>query len=288
VIEGRETEYSSQPEIAVRPVSPGYFRAVGVPLRRGRLLTEQDGVDGADVLLINEAAARRFFRGVDPVGHRVEFWGRSRSIVGVVGDERFRGLAEAASPAVYPPVRQTPMATASLLVHTRGSPAGLARALEDAVHAIDPELAVFEVETLDRALAASVARPRFTAGVLGGFAALAVLLASLGIHALLTYLVTQRTRELGIRLALGASRSAMLSSVVGRGLGLALAGAVIGLLAAVALGGLLRGLLFGVGEHDPLVLAGAPLLLLSIRALASWLPARRATAVDPMIALRSE
>ncbi|HYC32141.1 MAG TPA: ABC transporter permease [Gemmatimonadales bacterium] len=288
VIEGRESEYESQPEIAVRAASPGYFQTVGVPLRRGRLLDGRDAAGAPDVVLINEAAAARFFAGREPVGQRISFWGRTREIVGVVGNERFHGLAEAAPPAMYPPLAQAPIGAASVLVRAGGPAEPLGNALREAVRGIDPALAVFDVEMLDRTLAESVARPRFTTVLLGVFAGVTLLLAVLGLYGLLSYAVAQRTRELGIRLALGAPALRVLAAVVARGLALALVGAALGILGSLLLGGTLRGLLFGVRPADPLVLVAAPVFLLLVAGVASYLPARRATGVDPMIALRTD
>ncbi len=285
VIVGREAEYTQQPEIAIRVVSPGYFALMNVPLRRGRLLEDRDVEDAAGVLLLNEAAVRRFFPGQDPIGQRLAFWGRERTIVGVVGNEHFRGLAEEAPPAAYPPLAQVPIGSASLLARAGG---GAVPALEAAVWALDPDLALSGVEPLDRTLAESIARPRFTTVLLGLFAGLALLLASIGVHGLLSYTVAQRTREIGIRLALGAPPPAVLALVARRGLVLALAGTAAGLLGALALGRLLRSLLFGVGPSDPVTFAAAPLILVAVALVASYLPARRAARVDPMIALRSE
>ncbi len=288
VIEGRENEYEQQPEIPIRPVTPGYFVTMGVPLRRGRMLEPRDGVGAPDVLLINEAAGRRFFAGRDPLGQRISFWGRSREIVGVVADERFHGLGEEAPPAAYPSLTQVPLARATLLIRATGEPAALVPALRQAVWSLDPELALSGIEPLDQTLAASIARPRFTTVLLGAFAALAVLLASIGIHGLLGYTVVQRTRELGIRLALGAPRHRVMGEVVGHGVRLTLLGVGLGLVGALALTRLLRGLLFGVAPTDPAIFAVTALMLAAVALLASCLPARRAIRVDPVIALRSE
>jgi predicted permease len=288
VIEGRENEYGQQPEIPIRPVTPGYFVTMGVPLRRGRMLEPRDGVGAPDVLLINEAAVRRFFAGRDPLGQRISFWGRSREIVGVVANERFHGLGEEAPPAAYPSLAQVPLARATLLVRATGEPAALVPALRQAVWSLDPELALSGIEPLDQTLAASIARPRFTSVLLGAFAALAVLLASIGIHGLLGYTVVQRTRELGIRLALGAPRHRVMGEVVGHGVRLTLLGVGLGLVGALALTRLLRGLLFGVAPTDPAIFAVTALMLAAVALLASCLPARRAIRVDPVIALRSE
>ncbi len=288
VIEGRENEHEQQPEIPIRPVTAGYFATMGVPLRRGRMLEPRDGVGAPDVLLLNEAAARRFFPGRDPVGQRISFWGRSREVVGVVANERFRGLGEDAPPAAYPPIAQVPMTTATLLVRATAQPATLVPALREAVWGLDPELALSGIEPLDRTLSDSIARPRFTTVLLGLFAALAVLLASIGIHGLLGYAVVQRTRELGIRLALGAPRGRLVLEVVGHGVALAMLGVGLGLVGALALTRLLQGLLFGVAPTDAGIFAATAVILAGVAALASCLPARRATRVDPLIALRSE
>jgi predicted permease len=285
VIVGREGEYAQQPEISLRVVTPGYFGLLGVPLRRGRLLEPRDGVESPAVLLINEAAARRFFPGQDPVGQRLAFWGRERTIVGVVGNERFHGLDQEAPPAAYPPLAQVPVGAASLLVRAA---AGSVPALQQAVWSLDPELALSGIEGLDRTLAESIARPRFTTALLGAFAAVALVLASVGVHGVLSFAVVQRTREIGIRLALGASRAAVLGMVVGRGLRLTLVGAAAGLAGALAVSRLLESLLFGVGTRDPASFAAAPVLLIAVAIVASWIPARRATRVDAMITLRSE
>jgi predicted lysophospholipase L1 biosynthesis ABC-type transport system permease subunit len=222
---------------------------------------------------------------VDPVGQRLAFWGRERTIIGVVGNERFRGVGEEAPPAAYPPLAQVPIGSASLLARADD---GAVPALQAAVWTLDPELALSGVEPLDRTLAESIARPRFTTLLLGLFAALALVLASIGVHGLLSYTVVQRTREIGIRLALGAPPPAVLGLVARRGLVLALAGTAVGLLGALALSRLLRSLLFGVGPSDPVTFAAAPLILIAVAFVASYLPARRAARVDPMIALRSE
>jgi putative ABC transport system permease protein len=180
------------------------------------------------------------------------------------------------------------MATATLLVRATAEPAVLVPALREAVWSLDPDLALSGIEPLDQTLSDSLARPRFTTVLLGVFAGLAVLLASIGIHGLLGYAVVQRTRELGIRLALGAPRHRLLGEIVGHGVALTLIGVGLGLLGAFGLTRLLRGLLFGVAPTDPAIFAATPLILAGVAVVASCLPARRATRVDPMIALRSE
>jgi putative ABC transport system permease protein len=288
VIDGREEERRQHPEIAIRSVSPGYFTTLGVPLHRGRALEQRDRMDAPAVVVINEAAAQRYFPHEDPIGRRLSFWGTTREIIGVVGNERFQGLAEAAPPAIYPPLSQVPTGSVSLLVRTRGEPEPLVAGLRQAVWSLDPQLALFGVERLERTLTDSVARPRFTTLLLGLFAVLALVLASVGIHSLLSYTVVQRTREIGIRMALGASHRKVLGAVVGRGLSLTLMGIGLGLIGALGLSRLLRSLLFGVSPTDPTIFLLTPLLLGAVALLASYLPALRAARTDPAIALRSE
>jgi putative ABC transport system permease protein len=288
VVVGREAEAADWPEISVRQVSPGYFSTLGVPLRSGRLLREADDPSAAPVLLINEAAARRFFPEQAPLGQQIAFWGTARTIVGVVGDERFQGVAEAAPPAVYVPLAQAPTAGGSLLVRARRDPVSLAGAVRAAFREIDPALAVFGVETLDETLSRSVGQRRFTVLLLGLFAALALSLAVVGVHGVLSYSVAQRTREIGIRMALGATRRSVTRMVMGQGTGLIAAGILLGLVGALLLSRVLRGLLFGVSATDPAIFGGVALLLLLVALLASYLPARRATRVDPAITLRGE
>ncbi|MET0396784.1 MAG: ABC transporter permease [Longimicrobiaceae bacterium] len=288
VIEGREDEAADQAEIPLRAVSPEYFATVGVPLLRGRLLSPRDDADAPAVLLVNEAAARRFFPGADPVGKRIAFWGTSREIVGVVGNERFHGVAADAPPAAYPPLAQTPMGTATLLLRAAGDPAALVPALRAAVRGLDPEVALYEMETLDRTLSRSISQPRFTTALLGTFAALALLLAVIGVYGVLSYAVAQRTREIGIRVALGARRGEIVRLVVGQGMAPVLAGLALGLAAAFAGARVLSGILFEVAPTDPLAFTAVVPVLGAASLLAAWLPARRAASVDPMTALRTD
>jgi putative ABC transport system permease protein len=290
VVVGREAEAETWPEISVRRVTPGYFRTVGLSLRRGRLLADSDGTAAAPVLLINDAAARRFFGDRDPLGARIRFWGASRTVVGVVANEQFHGLTETAPLAVYLPFAQAPSATGGgvLIVRTAGDPMALASAVRGAIRDVDPALAVFGVEPLQETVARSVGRQRFTMLLLVVFAGVALVLAAIGIHGILAYSVAQRTREIGIRVALGAEPSRVLGRVVGQGLLLAAAGLVVGLAAAMLVTRFLASLLFGVGTTDPATFALVAACLAAVALGASYVPARRATAVDPAVALRSE
>ena len=241
--------------------------------------------------MINEAAARRFFGDRDPLGAEIRLYGAARPIVGIVGNEHFFGLAEAPPLAVYLPMAQAPpQGRGVLLARTASDPTSLTGPLRAAIADLDPGLAVFGVEPLTETVSRSIAERRFTMLVLGLFAAVALLLAAIGIYGVLSYTVTQRTAELGIRMALGADPGGLLRMVVGGGVALAGAGAgvVVGLAGAWALTRLLESLLFGLAPTDPAVFATVALGLLAVAALASYLPARRATRIDPVTALRVE
>ena len=288
-IEGREAESAKgQAEISTRFVSAGYFATVGLPLLRGRLLSDHDDANATTVAVINAAAARRYFTGQNPIGHRLKFWGQSREIVGVVGDERFHGLTEAAPAAVYTPLQQTPMASVTLLVRTMGDPARVVGSVRREIWSVDGEIALFDVGTMREALAGSVARQRFTMLLLGAFAAVATMLALLGVYGMLSYTVEQRTGELGIRVALGAKHGNIVRLILRRGAVLVLTGLCIGLVAALAGSRLLTHLLFGIGVADPATYVAASLAIAAVALGASYLPARRAAAIDPVIALRGE
>ena len=288
-IVGREAEADTWPEISVRSVTPGYFETVGMPLVRGRLLRDADGTFDPAIAVINAAAARRFFGDRDPLGAEIRLYGASRPIVGIVGNEHFFGLTEAPPLAVYLPLAQAPPRGAGvLLARTASDPTSLARPLRAAIADQDPGLAVFGIEPLTETVSRSIAERRFTMLILGIFAAVALALAAIGIYGVLSYTVTQRTAELGIRMALGANPSSLLRLVVGGGLTLATAGVALGLAGAWALTRMLQSLLFGVGPTDPVVFGSVALGLLAVAALASYLPARRAIRIDPVTALRVE
>ena len=287
---GREAEARDWPEISVRRVTPGYFATMGVPLVRGRLLRDADTTASAAVVLINEAAARRFFDGHEPLGKQIDFWGSARTVVGVVGDERFHGIDAAPPPAVYAPLAQTPSANGSgaLLVRTDRDPAALVAGIRGAFRQQDPALAVFGLEPFAETVSRSVGERRFTMVVLGLLASVALALAVIGIHGVLSYAVAQRTREIGIRLALGANPGRVRRLVVLEGLTLAGAGALLGLVAAWALTRGLSSLLYGVAPTDPMTFVAVPTALMVVAFAASYLPARRATRVDPVAALRGD
>jgi putative ABC transport system permease protein len=285
---GREAEARDWPEIATRLVTPGYFNALGVPLVRGRSLREGDDAASPRVAVVNQATVRRFFQKQDPIGQQIGFWGVAWRVVGVVGDEHFRGLTEAVPPAIYVPLAQAPSASGVLFVRTAGDPTRLAGAVQQVIHSVDPALAVFGVEPLTRTLTASVGERRFTMLVLGVFAAVALVLALVGVHGVLSYTVAQRRPEMGIRMALGATPRGVLGLVLRSAVRLTLAGTLLGLLGAVAASRLLRGLLFEVRPLDATTFLVVSAVVVAAALLASLLPALRATHVDPMTALRAE
>jgi putative ABC transport system permease protein len=242
------------------------------------------------VVLINEEAAQRFFAKDDPLGKQISFWGARRTIVGVIGNERFHGLSEAAPIAVYAPLDQAPSANGAgaLLVRTIGDPSALVGAVRGAIREQDAGLAVFGLEAFTDTVSRSIAERRFTMLVLGLLASVALALAAIGVHGVLSYSVTERTREIGIRLALGAQPSGVLRLVVTEGLTLAIAGASLGLAAAFLLTRSMGTLLYGVTPTDPSTFALVAGGLIVVAVAASYFPARRATRVDPVHALRTE
>jgi putative ABC transport system permease protein len=289
-IVGREAEARTWPEISIRRVSPAYFPTVRLDLVRGRLFRDGDNTTAQPVAIVNAEAARRFFPDRDAVGAHIRFWGASRLIVGVVADERFHGIADAAPIAVYTPIAQTPSANGSgvLLLRTSRNPADLAVPAIAAIHDVDRGLAVFGVEPLQLTLSRSIGQRRFTMLLLGLFAGVALLLAAVGIHGVLSCGVSQRSREIGIRMALGARASDVVTAIVREGLGLAAIGLALGLAGAFALTRFLSTQLFGIAPTDPATFAAVAALLAVVALAATLAPARRATLVDPIVTLRSE
>jgi putative ABC transport system permease protein len=286
---GREAEAHDWPEPSIRIVSAGYFATMRLNATAGRLPGSSDDANAPPVILVNEAARQRFFGKSDPINHQIGLWGAKRTVIGVVANERFKGLASDASPAVYLPISQVPPNGGhSVLLRVRGEPSAFAAGLRSAVRSIDGRLPLFGVEPLPETLSKSIAQQRFTMVVLGAFALVALLLAAVGVHGVLSYTVSQRTSEIGIRMALGADGHSVRSLVLGEGATLAVIGLAIGLVGAFAVSRLLSNLLFGVGVHDPLTFAAVAAALASVAMLATYLPARRASRVDPMVALRNE
>ncbi len=278
-----------------RVASGGFFTALGVPLLRGRFFDERDGVNAPHVAVINQALAARYFPNQDPLGQRLQFGNmdgdkRLLHIVGVVADVR-EALDAAAEPTVYACAVQRPqwwqVSRLAIVVRSTLEPAALIPALRATALGLRADVPL-SFSTLPEIFAASLDQRRFSLMIFGAFALVALLLATLGIYGVLSYTVTERTRELGIRLALGAQRGAVLRLVIGQGLRLALSGIALGWLASLAVTRLLATMVHGVSTTDPLTFAGIALLLLAVALAACWIPARRATQVDPMIALRCE
>jgi len=278
------------PVVGDRRVTPGYLRTMGIPLLRGRGLEETDREGSPKVALINQTMARTYWPGEDPIGLRFkEVWLDEWTIVvGVVGDVRTYGLASEVEAEIYRPFAQMPTRELSLAVRATGDLAGLADGLRAAVAAIDPHVPVTEIRPVARIVEASMAGSRFTMALVGAFALLALALAAVGIYGVLSYTVGRRTREIGVRVALGARAADVLGSVLGRALVLSGAGAAVGVVGALGATRLLESLLYGVAATDPLTFVAVPLALVAVALLASYVPARRATRIDPMTALRQE
>ncbi|HKH46582.1 MAG TPA: ABC transporter permease [Thermoanaerobaculia bacterium] len=288
-IEGRTSpEGQPTPRIDLRVASPDYFRALGVPVLRGRVFVVQDGPDAPGVALVNRTTARRFWGEQDPVGHRITFDNGENwiTVVGVVGDVRQYGLDRDAADEVYLPIRQFPLLSTRLVVRSTVPPATLELSLRKAVREVDPEQPLYDVQTLEQARADSLAPSKLTALLLGLFALLALVITATGIAGLLAFSVSQRTHEIGIRMALGAARDDVLWMVLRQGAVLLAAGLGLGLLGALALNRVMAGLLYGIEPTDPVTYVGVSLVLLAVAALACWMPARRATGIHPMLALR--
>jgi putative ABC transport system permease protein len=283
--------------VAVSVITPGYLRAMGIPLRAGRDLEEGDGLSTPHVALVNEELVRQVFPGEEPLGKRLFVaWGYSLGresppefeIVGVVGNVRHAGLHEEPVARVLLAHAQEPGFIASLVVRTAGDPLAIASSVRAAMRSVDPDQGVLSVGTMRALLEDSIARPRLQAVLVGAFAALALVMACLGLYGVLAYSVAQRRREIGVRVAIGASPKALLGLVVGEGVRLTSAGLVLGLAGALVVTRYLASLLYGVPPTDPVVFLGVTLILLMVAAAASYVPARQAMRVDPVVVLRDE
>ncbi|MCI0424123.1 MAG: ABC transporter permease, partial [Acidobacteria bacterium] len=290
--------------VRFRHITPRYFNAMEIPLIEGRFFSESDRKDSQQVAIINEAMARRYWPGANPLGKRLSYvWeafefqrdappklihSRLREIVGVVADIRHTKLEEKPVPELYIPFEQQPQAGTAVVVRTETDPLSLIGPIRQVVLSLDKDQPISYVKTMTQYLSASVAKPRFNFLLMSVFAALALVLAMVGIYGVVSYAVAQRTREIGIRMALGARGRDVVKLVIKQGMWLALIGVGIGLMAAVGLTRLMKNLLFEVSATDPLTFAMIALLLTGVALLACYLPARRATKVDPMIALRCE
>jgi predicted permease len=296
VLEGHETLGKQALLVDVTEVTPEYFHLLSMTLLRGRLFCETDDEKAPPVAMVNESFARTYWPNGDSVGEHLKLTNARgtavnppwTTVVGVIADARTESLAEASAPQIYLSLYQRHPKELAIFVRGRLDAAATPVELRREVQAVNPELPVFGAQTLSDALSASLSERRFSMEIVGLFALTALLLAGLGIYGVISYLVSERTHEIGIRLALGAQRSDILRMVVRQGLGLAIAGAAVGLVCALIVSHLMAGLLYGVRPTDPLTFAGVALLLIGVALLACYIPARRAIHVDPLVALRHE
>jgi putative ABC transport system permease protein len=292
-VEGRGDRSARAPEAAYRAVTPGYFNAMKMRLVRGRALDAHDNASTALVAVINETMARRFWPGDDPIGRRLKFgqpdapfpW---TTVVGIVGDVRHAALQADPEPEIYVPQAQDPSMHMYVVVRSEVSAGSLVRAISEQVHAIDKTLPIFRVESLEGIVDAAIAAPRMNARLIGAVGVIAVLLALGGTYGVVSYAMSRRTREIGVRLALGATPHDVMRLLIGRGAAATAVGAIAGAGAALVLMRLLGSMLFGVTAHDPMVFAAAPLALMVVALAACALPAWRATRIDPVTILRAE
>jgi putative ABC transport system permease protein len=274
-------------------VSPDYFHVMRIPLLRGRFFNEQDSPSNPNVAIISETLARRYFPNLGPIGRRMRFGfppngNVSREVVGVVGDVRDDALSRKPGPMMYVPFAQAPLYGGEVVVRSSLTPSSVAAGIRQAVHSIDNDLPVTDVESFPDALGASVAQERFRTLLLGSFSGIALILAAVGIFGVISYSVSQRTHEIGIRMALGAQQRDVLRLILGQGTRLALLGLGAGAVAALLLTRLMASLLYGVSATDPLTFGAVAILLLGVAVAACYIPARRAMRVDPIVALRYE
>ena len=292
-VEGRpEPDEGERSEVQLRSVSPGYFRTMGIPLLQGRDFSTRDDEDAPGVVVISEAGARRLFGSKDAaMGERLDYVGDMEipswsEIVGVVGDVHESGLDQEATAEVYAPYRQLPSAFMSVVTRSALDPTNLTNAIRREVQAIDKDQPILEARTMNERIAESIAARRFSMQLFAVFAGIALMLAVVGIYGVMSYTVARRTHEIGIRMALGAGRGDVLRMVVGQGMILAAVGISIGVIAAFALTRVISSMLYGVSATDPVTFIGVALLLTVVALVACYIPARRATKVDPMVALR--
>jgi putative ABC transport system permease protein len=282
------------PSAQITSATPEFFSALGIPLLRGRAFARDDRAGAPRVAIASQSFVRKYFSKEDPVGQYVELgWTRDGvqqggEIVGIVGDVKQYGLEQAAPPILYLPYTQTPRPSLRAILRTAVPPEGVAPAARAAVRETDRELPVFAMREMREYLSESVESRRFYALLVGLFAAVALALAAVGLYGVMAYAVTQRTHELGVRVALGATGERISRMVVGQGIALTLGGVALGIAAALVLSRVIGSLLFGVSRADPVTFASVLGTLVLVATLASYVPARRAARVDPLIAMRGE
>jgi putative ABC transport system permease protein len=273
--------------------SPGYFSAVGTPLLRGRDFIDSDTVDARPVAIVNRAMAERFWPGQDAIGKAVgiPIMPFDMTVVGIVADVKHLTMRDAPGPEIYVPFTQKPwpsMSTLHVAVRTKDDPAAATAALRSVIAAVDPDVPLANIATLSTIVGAAVAQPRFSMFLLAAFGGVAVLLACIGLYGAVSFAVAARTQEIGIRLALGATRVQVLQMVFGQGLRVTAVGVAAGLVIALAAVRTMAAFLYGVEPTDPLTFGGVALALVGVACLACYLPARRATRIDPIAAMRTD
>jgi putative ABC transport system permease protein len=285
------SEKGKEPFAALRVVTPGYFSAIGIPLRRGRGFTDGDNEQAQRVVIVNEALARRFFPNQEVIGRRIIRYGfvdKPMEIIGVVGDVKDTDLDRVPRPGFYFPCAQEPLSSIGVLLRADGDPMALTGAARDEVAKLDPALPLHFIKTVERQIYEQTAPKRIMTALMGVFAGIALLLAGVGLYAVMAYAVSQRTHEIGVRMALGAQSGDVLRLITGQGLKLTLAGLALGTAGAFALTRFMAPLLYSVTATDPLTFILISLALAGAALLACWIPGRRAAKVDPMVALRYE
>ena len=294
-IQGRQIAKGDHPSESTAVIMPGYFETMRIPLLAGRAFGEQDGTKGAPTIIVNQTFARKYFPGENPIGQHIQvdlgddvFEHPMREIVGMVGDVKHKGLTADAEPQYYLPYAQAVITNPYIAIRTTGDPAAMQGALRAAVRDMDKSVPVYQVSTLENYVSKSAAQPRFQTFLLACFAAIALALAAIGLYGLLSYMVAQRTLEIGLRMALGAQRRDVLYMIVRRGLALALVGVGAGLAISVMVTRLLSGMLYAIRPSDPMTFAAVSGLLLLVSLAASSVPAYRAAKMDPMKTLREQ
>lgn len=291
-IQGRApAKHGEEPSANHRVISPGYFQALGIPLLRGRSFSDRDIETSPKVAIIDEAFARRHFANEDAIGHGIDIGNGTDGfyeIVGVVGDVHHGGLDAVPAPTMYVPYKQDVFGSMWMMVRTKGDPAQFTASARQAVREIDSALPAFSMTPLATVLDESVAQRRFSMLLLALFALVALFLAAVGLYGVVAYTVSQRTQEIGLRMAIGAQPGDVLRMVLGGGMKLATVGVALGIAAALGLASLVASMLFGVTPFDPASYAMTAAILMLVAALACYIPARRAMGVDPLVALRQE
>jgi predicted permease len=271
-------------------VGPGYFDTIGIPIVKGRDFTRADLATNPKVVVINQTMAEQFWKGEDPIGKRFKFFGDDdySTVVGVAKNSKYNGVVEEPLPFIYQPLAQNYTPAATLHVRSAGDAGSLAASVRREVQQLDPTLSLFDVRTLEEQVGESLQPQQMNVVLLTVFGVLALLLASIGLYGVASYSVSQRTREIGVRMALGARPSSVLAMVLGHGMMLVAAGLAVGLVVAYVVSGFARALFAGVSPHDPATFLLTAAGLGAIALLATYIPARRATRIDPLIALRTD